>query len=345
MKIGILTFHDADNYGAMLQAYALQQTLKKLRMDNELIDIEREPKSDAKLPEKGPMAVFMKRVTEAGRKRKTLFDAFREEYLEISPKYRKDEVMRLNDEYSFFVAGSDQVWNFKIPDVDPRYFLPFASNDKKYSYAASFGGSEVPEKVSTWCGEQLKTFQKISVREDGGSRIVKTLTGREAQVHADPTLLLKKEDWESISEEREGSYILLFLLVYDEEAVNRAKEIAKQRNLELKTITAAFIPQLGMSSWSDVGVPEWITWVRNSKYVVTNSFHGTVFSIIFEKEFEVIPLKGELSARNGRIEELLQKTGLAEKRDFERAKSVIEAMRQEAYGYLTEIGKEHGIIQ
>lgn len=345
MKTGILTFHDADNYGALLQAYALQQTLKKLGMDNELIDIARDAKPDTKIPEKGPMAVFMKRVTEVGEKRKKLFQAFREEYLDVSPKYEKSEVSRLNEEYSLFFAGSDQIWNFKIPDVDPRYFLPFASDDKKYSYAASFGAKEIPEKVRSWCGEQLKTFRKLSVREESGNQIIQTLTGREAQVHADPTLLLERADWEQISKEKESNYVFLFLLVYDEEAVNKAKEIAKERNLELKTVTAAFIPQLGMNAWCEVGVPEWITWIRNAQYVVTNSFHGTVFSILFEKEFEAVPLKGELSARNGRIEELLRKTGLTEGRDFEKAKAVIAGMRREALDYLTEIGKEHGIIQ
>lgn len=104
MKTGILTFHDADNYGALLQAYALQQTLNKLGIANEFVAIEREQKEHAKQAA-GPMAIFMKRVACAGEKRKQLFEEFRKEYLEISTVYRKSEADRINDKYSFFWLG------------------------------------------------------------------------------------------------------------------------------------------------------------------------------------------------------------------------------------------------
>lgn len=344
MKTGILTFHDSDNYGALLQAYALQQTLNKLGMENEFVAIAREKKSGSPSNVSGPMAVFMKRVNEAGEKRKKLFEEFRAEYLNISTVYRPEEAELLNSRYACFISGSDQVWNFRIPDVDPRYFLTFAENAKKYSYAASFGSCEVPEKVVPWCSEQLKTFQSISVREESGRRLVKALTGCDAQVHADPTLLLDKADWERISEERESNYVLLFLLIYDEEAVKRAKEIASEAGLELRVITAAFIPQLGIGAWCNTGVCEWITLFRNARYVITNSFHGTVFSIIFERAFEVIPLKGELSSRNVRIDELLARTGLTEARDFTGAKEEIAKMREDALGYLEQIGGRYASV-
>lgn len=343
MKIGILTFHDADNYGALLQAYALQQTLQKLGMESEFVAIEREKKKEQPLPQ-GPMAVFMKKAAEAGEKRKALFEAFRNDCLQISETFRKEEANRLNDRYKLFLVGSDQVWNVKIPDVDARYFLPFAAGDKKYSYAASFGAKEIPQKAAAWCKEQLQTFRRISVREESGKALLEQLTGQTANVHADPTLLLERADWDKISEERESNYVLLFLLVYDAEAVARAKELASQRQLELKIVTAAFLPQLGMDAWCTTGVREWVTLIRNAQYVITNSFHGTVFSILYERDFEAVPLKGELRARNGRIEELLQKTGLTEERDFTKAGQAIAQMRAEAINYLTEIGKENGII-
>lgn len=344
MKTGILTFHDADNYGALLQAYALQQTLKKLGMESEFVEIEREVKKAEPQQKNGPMAVFMKRVTEASERRKKLFEEFRNGYLEISPCYRREETEQLNDRYQLFLVGSDQVWNWKIPDVDPRYFLPFAADEKKYSYAASFGTSEVPEKVAGWTAEQLKKFRRISVREESGRQLAEKLTGRTAQVHPDPTLLLERQDWEKISEQRESDYVLLFLLVYDEEAVRKAREIAEQKKVSVKIVTAAFLPQLGVDAWCTSGVTEWITLIRNAQAVVTNSFHGTVFSILFEKEFVVIPLKGELAGRNGRIEELLEKTGLSENRDFERAGEALRQMRREAEQYFREVGKENGCL-
>lgn len=344
MKVGILTFHDADNYGAVLQAYALSQTLRKLGMENEFVAIEREEKVKQQ-PASGPAAAFMKRVLAAGEKRRLLFEEFRNEHMVISPLYRKEELTSLNDRYAFFISGSDQVWNFRIPDVDPRYFLPFAENNKKYSYAASFGSEEIPEKVAGWCEEQLRSFRRISVREESAGILVKKLTGADAWIHPDPSLLPERSDWELISEKREERYVLLFLLVYDEEAVQRAKEAAMQRKLEFKTVTAAFLPQLGMSAWCDTGVCEWITLIRNAQLVVTNSFHGTVFSILFEREFTFVPLKGALATRNGRIEELLHKTGLAQGRDFEKAERVLAQLRRQAQEYLMEAGRENGIIR
>lgn len=344
MKTGILTFHDVDNYGAVLQAYALQQTLKKLGIDNEFVAIERVKKDAPQITAKGPMAAFARKLKEAGEERSRLFEKFREDCMEISSLYSQKELGELEDAYAYFLAGSDQVWNVRIPDVDPRYFLTFASPEKRCSYAASFGSGELPDQVASWCGKQLEQFAHISVREESGKELIKRLTEKQAKVHVDPTLLLERVDWERISEELEEEYVLLFLLNYDEEAVKLAKAEAEKRNVGLKVVTAAFLPQLGMDAWCKTGVRPWISLMRNARYVVTNSFHGTVFSIIFEREFCAVPLKGELSSRNGRIRELLDKTGLSAGRDYDYAKQVIGRMRLEALSYLKELGNVYGVI-
>ncbi len=314
MKAGILTFHEADNYGAVLQAYALQQTLKKLGADSEFVAIGAPVGQAAPaVTINGPAALFAKRVQAEGTKRSALFQRFRDEYMRCSPHYEKDEGEKCNAAYDFFVAGSDQIWNFRIPGADERYFLPFAGAEKRFSYAASFGAEEFPEQAKPWCSRQLEKFVRISVREESGKRIVRELTGRDAEVCLDPTLLLDRSDWETMLPPPAAEpYLLLFMLKYDERLAACAKRTAEERGLALKTVTAAFMPQFGFPSWSGVGVTDWLGLMAGAEGVFTNSFHGTVFSLLFGRPLSVARLGGELSKRNGRIEELLERAGLSE---------------------------------
>lgn len=306
MKIGILTFHNADSYGAVLQAYALQQTLGKLGADSEFVQIDVPTK---KKPDDTPAtpaaALFARRIQAEGKKREELFTQFREEYMHISPVYTPTDP--INEAYDSFVAGSDQIWNFRIPGADSRYFLPFADAKKRHSYAASFGADELPEKAKEWAAKQLSLFKSISVREASGCEIVKDLVDRDAQVCLDPTLLPDREDWEALTSVQDGEdYVLLFLLKYDEELLKKANEEAARRNLPLKIITAAFMPQIGIPAWNTTGVVDWLSAIRNAQCVFTNSFHGMVFSMIFGRSFHIQRLGGELSSRNGRLVEMLE---------------------------------------
>lgn len=313
MRAGLLTFHEADNYGAVLQAYALQHTLEKMGVDNEFVSIDMGKKVKAEETSDRRLMAFAKKIQMESEKRSALFKQFRENYFKCSPYYGMNEMQKLDEDYDLFFAGSDQIWNFQIPDTDGRYFLPFAVKAKRYSYAASFGGNELPAKMEKWCTEELKKFEKISVREESGKELVERLTGKEAVVSLDPTLLLSSDEWKELTHEvNEEPYLLLFLLKYDEAAVKRAKEEAEKRGLKLRVVTAAFIPQLGFDPWSKVGVNDWLSLFRHAECVITNSFHGVVFSIMFGRLFTVARLQGELSSRNGRIEELLTKAGLSE---------------------------------
>lgn len=311
MKAGILTFHEADNYGAVLQAWALQRTLKKLGAESEFITVKTATASEAQLSVSGPAAMFAKRLKAESAKRAKLFSRFRENHMICSPSYTKEELQSIDKDYDLFIAGSDQIWNFRIPGADERYFLPFAASKKRFSYAASFGAEELPEVAKPWCARQLNSFAAISVREESGRSIVRELTGRDADVSLDPTLLLSPSDWEELIQPADrGSYIFLFMLKYDEGLALRAAQTAEESGLELKTATAAFMPQCGLSAWNTVGVEDWVRLIAGASGVFTNSFHGTALSLLFERPLSVTRLKGELSKRNGRIEELLKHAGL-----------------------------------
>lgn len=314
MKAGIVTFHEADNYGAVLQAYALQLTIDKLGGDSLFVSFSDKAKKEVTyFPTQGPTAVFARKIISEGKKREELFAGFRAKHMKCSKDYDLKDKESINNDFGCFIAGSDQIWNFRIPGVDERYFLTFAEDRKKYSYAASFGSEEFPEKGKAWCSEQLNSFRKISVRENSGLKIVKDLTGRDAQVSLDPTLLLSREEWFNIaSDPEERPYYLLFMVKYDAGLHRKAKEKAESDGMELRIITAAFMPQCGFPSWSEVSVSDWIGLMAHSSGTFTNSFHGTAFSLMFERPVSVAGNAGELAKRNGRMEDLLNKAGLGE---------------------------------
>ncbi len=308
--IGILTFHEADSYGAVLQAYALQQTLLKLGKESQFVQIEMPKGNTGAEAAVGAAAIFARKIQAESKKREALFEDFRQKYMKISRPYQPAEP--IDNDYDCFIAGSDQIWNFRIPGADARYFLPFAKSQKRNSYAASFGADDLPEKAKAWAADQLSKFKNISVREASGCQIVKALTGKDAEVCLDPTLLLDRQDWEKLTQKTDlEPYILLFLLKYDEELLARARKEAESQGLPLRIVTAAFMPQVGMSAWNTTGVTEWLGLIRNAQSVFTNSFHGMVFSMIFGRSFHIKRLTGELSTRNGRLDEMLSFLGLS----------------------------------
>lgn len=313
MRVSIATFHRADNYGAVLQAYALQKTLTDLGVDSLFLEFN---ESDRKTEpfdgdvRKAPLA-FVERLREAGKARTALFDAFRSRYMRCSVPYRVEQAGELDGQYDVFLAGSDQIWNLRLPEADARYFLPFASPKKRVSYAASFGMDEIPDHLKDWYAERLAGFREISVREERGRELVQELTGRDCTVCLDPVLLLDYADWQAFTTScGEKPYLFLYMVGYDSELAAQARHEAERRGLELRTAMASFIPQYGLSAWSSVGVEQWLSLIGGCEGVFTNSFHCTAFAMIFGRPVMTALLKDDLGQRNGRLEELLRLGGI-----------------------------------
>lgn len=341
MRIGILTFHEADSYGAVLQAYALQTVLERLGAESEFITFRKDPAGE----EKNSSNPMIRRLLEEGKKRAKIFSLFRDEYFRISRPFSKGEYAQIDAEYDRFLAGSDQIWNFSISEADERYFLPFASANKRYSYAASFGEQQIPEKMKAWCAKQLAGFEGLSVREESGRRMIKELTGRDALVCPDPTVLLTQEDWKQIATHVQNQpYALLFLLQYSKELSDAAEKWARERNMALQVVTAAFMPRFGFSPWSSIGPTGWLGLIAGASAVFTNSFHGVEFSLLFQKPVYVGLLEGELQGRNGRIVELMEAVGLGGVSEFvpqivpqDRLETYLSEKRTVAMQYLKRI--------
>lgn len=315
-RIGMLTLHGADNYGAVLQAYALQHTLISLGAEAELIEFAHpaHSESDAAHPTHAVPAPIA-RLRRAHDDRSRLFDEFRARHLAIGFPIPPDELTGLRDRYDLLIVGSDQVWNLRVPDVDRSYFLPFAEPAMRFSYAASFGGEEVPERARTWCAAELSRFRGLSVRERSGRRTIRALTGRDAEVHLDPVLLLDRERWRELARGGtavDGPFVLLFLLAHDAALARDAEAYATERGLPLRVVTASLMPQFGIGAWARTDPVAWLSLLDRADCVFTNSYHGAALTLLLGQRLRIGLMEGELASRNGRIEELLDGLGMGE---------------------------------
>lgn len=340
MKIGIVTFHDADNFGAMLQSYGLQSALQKLGVQSCFLDF-----PITKAPTETPSSPLMQRILHHREHRQMLFSRFRDTYLNCA-SFNENQT----ECYDLFIAGSDQVWNPEITGGAGKYLLSFAPAHKRCAYAASFGTPELPENCKAYFAKELQQFRHISVREKSGIDLVHKLTGMQARVDIDPSMLVEASHWEQMMAQpkTEKPYLLLITVQNDMNLLRLATQIAQDRGLELKVISASFFPPLGFQPWSDVSVTDWLRMVHDAQAVISSSFHGLVFSILFHKEFYSNPLVSGLADRNSRVTELMETLGIperpagvaAEPVDWEQVESRLATLRSEAWAYLKTLVEE-----
>lgn len=317
-KVGVLTFHHSLNYGAVLQAYALFQTLVSLGHQPELIDYI-DPNHG--LHTKGALKRFQrsleKRVLDftMRRTRKKRTRHFLNSHLEFSEHTYRDpcQLEKCPPEYDHYIVGSDQVWNPHIVGSDSSHFLDFAPTGKtRISYAASFGLDALPpgymDQYATW----INRLDYISVREQQGLEIVRQLTGRNAELVLDPTLLIDDAQWAGLAESAAPSepYILCYYILDDcvmnDKIQSIARSISKRTGWSVVSIgKRAFISDRGLLK---AGPAELLTLFHYASFVLTTSFHGTAFAINFRKPFYT-PLNYSLI---GNLAVLSRITSLAE---------------------------------
>lgn len=239
----------------------------------------------------------------------TRFEQFTNEYLE--PHYMSwNSMKRLAKECIACFAGSDQIWNSSTMYVDPMYYLRFAPAEKRIAFAPSFGRDFVAEynkkKMSKW----ISDFAYLSVREDSGVRLIKELTGRDAIHLIDPTLMVKRETWKNTLnlQDKQENYILTYFL--DKPSESARKAIAELKET-LKCEVIAIPYQFDDMSYCDKVVPtgpiEFLDLINNAKCVLTDSFHGTAFSINLHTPFYVFGRNyGTAHSQNSRIESILK---------------------------------------
>lgn len=324
MKVGIITFHRAVNYGAVLQAYALQQAIKKTGNDAEILDYRCPEVEKAASPllgfrdgEKIKNAI-MKLVFRL--KKNISFYVFMRKYIHMSSKAENSiDLEKMSSGYDVFFTGSDQVWNYGCAGNDEAFFLTFVNDGhKKNSYAASFGREKLLEGDPFDYRKLLSDFNSISVREKSGVDIVKNESGRDAEVTIDPTLLLTKEEWKSVIGKRPSKekYIFVYYIRESKELLKYASELSKRTGYKIVNAKNS------IDFFMKCSPNDFLAWIYYAEFFITNSFHGTVFSLLFNKKFAIELDNGK--SVNNRSKELLELVNIDRTLSLEKIDSIKE---------------------
>ena len=311
-NIGILTIIDNDNYGNRLQNYAITKIINTFSNTSAITLNNREYSNDRKHYLLRKMKYLKSKDTySANSKRKMNFIEFNA-YINFNQKVL-NPFLKYNN-YDFILCGSDQVWNpnfGRLRDVD---LLCFTKPKKRIAFAASFGVDDIPNKMKKNVGKALKSFKAISVREDAGKKIVEELTGRtDVEVLIDPTMLLTADEWDKVSKKptmlKNDKYILnYFLGNLSDERRNEINRVAKENNCEVINILDKESP------FYECGPSEFLYLEKNAFLICTDSFHSSVFGILYNTPFLVFEREDNNASMNSRLDTLLSKFKLEDRR-------------------------------
>lgn len=333
-KVGVVTIFNNNNYGASLQAYALQKQLLDWRLDAEIIHIDfsgpresrcrrllREP---VKIPEKLARAVgrriqgfiFRKELERIRLRNQAVLD-FERQNIRACEVVREGELAKISDKYDYVIAGSDQIWNPQYWHA--AYFLDFVGEKiPKISYAASTGVSSYTERQREIVHNFLERFSAVSVREEEGKKLLEGLTDQEIQVVLDPVFLLEPEEWDLICSPQilEGEYLFCYFLGTNPDHRKWAEQMAARFRLQLVTLSDGGFKwrdmRFGNKRLYDIDSGGFLSLIKNARVVLTDSFHCMAFSIIYRKRMFVV-LRSEdhdSKSMNSRIYTALSRLGL-----------------------------------
>lgn len=329
--IGLLTLDSHNsNYGGLLQAYALQQVIHSLGYTCEIIDYIRSTERATFSVKRDIRNLTLKKcfdriiwlttkenynpkVKAIDARRIAKCDVFRDSYMKLSSPCTREELPQLGIRYDAIVCGSDQIWN---PSFNlPSFFLDFVPDSVgKVIYAASIGRDELSHREREVYAQYLKPLHWISVRESGAKKIVEQIAEDKAiKLVLDPTLLLETSHWEQIAgAERlvQQKYVFCYFLGIDEQKKNAALEFASHHGWKIISIPYLHsryerLDEDFSAEELDVGPAEFLNLIRHAEFVLTDSFHASVFSILFQKEFRVFGRTWENGDMNTRIHTLL----------------------------------------
>ena len=329
--IGIITYHHYYNYGTMLQALALQEKVEQLGYQAELIDF----KQDNSLSRYEMLKLRIKRMPVYIKERKKyraladsrekikekneLFEQFYKTYLHVGKKKytTTQQLMENPPVYDGYVVGSDQTWNPFVANSPEAFFLPFVENkSKKGSYGPSLAVKSLSDEKEKEYRKKLSNFSFLSCREQDGAQLLSRITQKEVKCVLDPTLLLSAKEWGKYCEFEipKEPYILVYFLGEKSEHRRAVEKIQKLTNWKIISLPAAYL-EMENNDYKKVGggPKEFLSLIRGAALICTDSFHGTMFSINFQRNFFSFckSSDSEESSENSRLYSALNIFGLS----------------------------------
>lgn len=314
MKICTITCQNADNHGARLQCYALVRYLQKQGHDVKVIDYRPYYMRGPSLWYRPGISIkawakLFLQIPDRQRavRRHQCFDEFSKKYIPLTRIYYSIEELRKDPPVAdLYIAGSDQIWNTTFPNgTDPGYYLDFGPKEvRRESFAASFATTEIVPSAREFVKKNLKRFDKITVREQSGLKILEDL-GYHGTLQDDPVFLLSAQEWDEISDGTgEGEkYVLVYDFYADEKIKKEALSIAREMDCKVYAICPMILPYAD-KNFVYSGPESFVSLVKNAVCVVSNSFHGTVFAMIYHVPFKIVDRPDGL---NTRMHDLLER--------------------------------------
>ncbi len=375
MKVSIITRHAIPNYGSVLQSFASQKAFEKLGYDAEIINYIR-------YDERGKESVLTNcHIGKNGLKNKIkrniyfclqypnsqkmlkTFDKFQKQYLKLSDRLygSMEELSEHLPDADVYVTGSDQVWGkIGTSEYDPAYFLKFVPENKhQIAFSASFGKTDLDSQLVQELESLLENYKSILVREKSAVELISQHTHKTAELILDPTLLLKRNDWAQLCENtgiENTDYIFVYQLHHNKQMEKYITQLQIKTGLPVYRVHPSIFYALKPGNFIHLPTPgQFLSYIKNAKYMVTDSFHGTVFSLIFNTPFiDIVP-----ETTGTRIYSLLEQLGLKQRIlkdfkdfswmediiDFDEVNSILEVKRQETLQLLENSMPYAGNIQ
>lgn len=343
-RIGVMTFLHNDNYGSILQAWALQQVLLGLGFDATHIDYA--PNKQEKIRNLLTSGNSPKLILEGMRKKSATgkmhgsFDDFRRENIRTTAPCRNHAALtKAAENFDVLVCGSDQIWSPVW--LNPAYFLDF-SDMPKVSYAPSLGVKDMPSRSKQLkIARLVKRFSAVSVREQEGAALLKQMAGVEADVLPDPVMLVPKDEWQAVMDEsipQEG-YILCYFIGDNPSYWETVRAVAAREQCAVRVIPRTEgARNAGYPLEEDVPPQRWLALINGAAHVVTDSFHGATFSAILNKECTIVRRyrEDDPESKNSRIDQLLRNLGVddLERPDWDVVNASLSAKAESAKAWM-----------
>lgn len=332
MKIGLITIHKIFNYGSALQTYALQSKINEIVGDGSCKII------DYKYPDvihvthlndsfvKRMVRTFLFHTKNIIRaivffSRNSKFYSFWKRYYSLTKKCSKKSISRISEDFDILMSGSDQIWNSRFVHDDTSFFLDFAKeNQRCISYASAIGQASLSENQNEFFTKQLKKYSSIGIRDVAVRDELSVLLKKNVTTVCDPTLLLSAQEWNQLANQskyqNKSGYILLYILKYSFNPWPQINELIEsvryKYNLPVLTIYSDTKQNIihHYKSLHGVSVEDFLCLIRNASFVITTSFHGTCFSLIYQKNFYTMIADKK---KDSRVYDLLCRVGLTDR--------------------------------